>query len=147
MLTGDLSSLMYRILRDKLHLIYGINLFFDLDVSYMMSIFEVSCQFKNSKKLVRTFIKILEEFTLGKFDGELLKRSKERLTIMDMNNCRDSTEFLNTFYANQYMMTGNIDMTPDEYIKLINSVSKAKIIDISKRMFQFKEIVITCETK
>ncbi len=147
MLTGDTSSLLYRILREKLKLVYGIKLLFDMDKSYIISMFEVSCQFKNAKKLISALLSTLKQFVAGKFETQLLNRSKERLTIMDTNNCRDNTEFLNLFYANQFMMSGKIDITPDNYIKVVNNITKEKLIKVIKRLFQFNKLLITCETK
>jgi predicted Zn-dependent peptidase len=147
MLTGDTSSLLYRILREKLNLVYGIKLGFDMDRSYILSIFEVSCQFKNTKKLIRSLISTLRQFVAGDFESQLLKRSKERLTIMDMNNCRENTEFLNLFYANQFMMSGKIDISPDDYIKAVQKITKEKLTEVIKRLFQFDKMLITCETR
>lgn len=146
MLTGDTSSLLYRILREKMKLIYGIKLSFDMDKSYILSIFEVSCQFKNTDKMISALLHTLKQFTLGKFEPHLLKRSKERLTIMDTNNCRDNTEFLSTFYANQFMMSGKIDTSPDNYIDYVNKITKEKITEVIKRLFNPGEMIITCET-
>jgi len=147
MLTGDRSSLMYRILRDKLNLVYGIKLNYDMDKSYILSMFEVSCQFKNVKKLMSTFMETLRNFVSGKFDQELIKRSKERLLIMDMNSCKENTEFLNFFYANQFKMSGKINFTPDDYIKTVTNITKEKLIEVIRRLFQFDNMLITCETK
>jgi zinc protease len=147
MLTGDISSLLYRILRDKLGLIYGIKLYFDTDKSYILSTFEVTCQFNNEKLLITTLVNTLRDFVSGKFDSHLLKRSKERLSIMDMNNSRDNTEFLNLFYANQFIMSGKFDITPDKYMKIVNNTSKQKLTEVVKRMFQFDKMIIACETK
>jgi predicted Zn-dependent peptidase len=147
MLTGDVSSLLYRILRDKMKLIYGIKLYFDMDKSYILSMFEVSCQFKNEKKLINTLISTLKSFVSGKFDSELLSRSKERLTVIDMNTCRENTEFLNKFYADMYIMSEKIDMNPDQYIKFINRITKQELIQVAKRLFQFDKLLITCETR
>ncbi len=146
MLTGDTSSLLYRILREKLKLIYGIKLSYDMDKAYVISIFEVSCQLQNSKKLLTALLSTLKQFVAGKFEPSLLKRSKERLTILDTNNCRDNTEFLNLFYANQFMMSGKIDITPDDYIKTVNKITKEKLTSVVKRLFQLDKIIITCET-
>jgi zinc protease len=147
MLTGDTSSLLYLILRDKLNLVYGIKLMYDMNKSYILSMFEVSCQFQNSKKLISTLLDTLQDFIAGKFEEQLLKRSKERLTIMDMNNCKENTEFLNLFYANQFIMSGNIDISPENYIKTVNKITKKQLIDVVKRLFQFDKIIIICETK
>jgi len=146
MLTGDTSSLLYRLLREKLKLVYGIKLTFDMDKSYILSIFEVSCQFKNVKKLVNSLLTTLQQFVAGKFDSHLLKRSKERLTIMDSNNCRDNTEFLNLFYANQYMMSGKTEISPDDYINAVNKITKDDLLEVIKRLFKFENMIITCET-
>ena len=123
-LTGDLSSFLYRVLRDKMNLIYGIKLTFEMDKSYVLSMFEVSCQFENSKKLVNMLVKLLRKFVAGKFESQLLKRSKERITIIDMNTGHDNTEFLNTFYSNQFIMSGKVVYTPDEYINAVNKITK-----------------------
>lgn len=147
MLTGDISSLLYRVLRDKLNLVYGIKMMFDMDKSYVLSMFQVSCQFNNSKKLMNALLDTLKQFTMGKFDESLLRRSKERLTIMDMNKCKESTEFLNLFYANQFMLSGRTDITPDVYIKTIQKITKKQLIEVIKRLFQFDKMLITCETK
>lgn len=147
MLTGDTSSLLYRILRDKLQLVYGISLSFDMSNSYVLSIFEVSCQFENSKKLITNLFDTLKKFISGKFEEQLLKRSKERLTVMDMNVSKENTEFLSKFYANQYIMSNKYDITPDKWIYLINKINKKEIIKIIKRLFQFDKILITCETR
>ncbi len=147
MLTGDTSSLLYRILREKLKLVYGIKLLFDMNKSYVISMFEASCQFQNAKKLINALLSTLRQFVAGKFEPSLLKRSKERLTIMDTNNCRDNTEFLNLFYANQFMMSGKIDITPDDYIKTVNNVTKEQLTGVIKRLFQFDKLLITCETR
>lgn len=147
MLTGDISSLLYRILRDKMNLIYNIKLYYEMDKSYILSTFEVNCQFKNEKKLITNFIDTLKKFMSGNFDDKLIKRSKERLMIMDMNNSRDNTEYLNLFYANQYMMSGKFDMTPDDYIKFVNGITKENLLSVSKRIFQFSNMIIACETK
>jgi zinc protease len=147
MLTGDVSSLLYRILRDKLNLIYGIKMMYDMDKSYVLSMFEVSCQFSNTKKLVNALLDTLKQFVAGKFDDALLKRSKERLTIMDMNNCKENTEFLNVFYANQFMLSGRIDITPNDYIKAVNKITKKQLMGVIKRLFQFDKMLITCETR
>jgi predicted Zn-dependent peptidase len=147
MLTGDTSSLLYRILRDKLNLVYRIKLMFDMNKSYVLSIFEVSCQFVNSKKLVTALLDTLKTFVDGKFKEQLLKRSKERLRILDMNNCKENTEFLSLFYANQFMMSEKIDMTPETYIKEVNNITKKQLINVIKRLFQFDRMLIICETK
>jgi zinc protease len=147
MLTGDTSSLLYRILRDKLNLVYGIKLMYDMDKSYVLSMFEVSCQFKNSKKLINTLLSTLRDFAAGKFEEQILKRSKERLTIMDMNNCKENTEFLNLFYANQFIMSGKISIGPSNYIKAIQKITKKQLIGVVKKLFQFDKMLITCETR
>jgi predicted Zn-dependent peptidase len=147
MLTGDTSSLLYRILRDKLNLVYGIKLFFDMNSSYILSMFEVNCQFNNAKKLINTLLDTLKYFVAGKFDNSLLNRSKERLTIVDMNNCKDNTEYLSTFYANQYMMSKKVNITPDEYIKAVNKITKSQLLSVIRRLFQFDKMLVVCETK
>ena len=147
MLTGDLSSFLYLTLRDKMNLIYGIKLIFEINKSYVLSIFEVSCQFENAKKLINTLIKLLKQFVAGKYQSQLLNRSKERISIIDMNNCHDNTEFLNVFYANQFIMSNKIDIIPDDYIKIISKITKEKLSKIVKRLFKFDQMLIACETK
>jgi len=66
---------------------------------------------------------------------------------MDMNKCKESTEFLNLFYANQFMLSGRTDITPDVYIKTIQKITKKQLIEVIKRLFQFDKMLITCETK
>ena len=64
-----------------------------------------------------------------------------------MNNCHDNTEFLNVFYANQFIMSNKIDIIPDDYIKIISKITKEKLSKIVKRLFKFDQMLIACETK
>ena len=147
MLTGDMSSLLYRILRDDLNLIYGIKLDYDMNSSFIVSMFEVNCQIKNSQKLITALVSSLKKFVSGRFDGKLLSRSKERLTILDMTRSKENTEMISDFYANQFIMSGKYDVTQDAYMKFVSGISKDKLLGVAKRLFQFNKMVISCETK
>ena len=147
MLTGDVSSLLYRVLRDKLNLIYGIKLDYQTTSSYVLSNFEVTCQFENSKRLYTELMKLLRQFISGKFDDNLLSRSKERLTIMDTNACKENTEYIQTFYSNQYILTGSISMTPAQAIKKVRGISKSRLLEIARRIFNPRNLLVVCETK
>lgn len=146
-LTGDTSSLMYRVLRDKLNLIYSINLSYDINKSHILSIFEVNCQFENGDKLIYNFGKVIKNFVEGKYEQYLLKRSKERMSIVDMNICKDNTEYLSTFYGGQYNILDRIIMTPEIYMDKINKITKERLMPIIKRLFQTRKMVVVCETK
>ena len=147
MLIGDVSSLLYLVLRDKLGLIYNIKLNYQNTQSYILSTFEVSCTFENSKKLYSELIRLLKQFTSGKFHANLLTRSKERLIIVDTNSCKDNTEYLQNFYTNQYVLTGKTDVTPHKAIQKIKTVTKPKLLEIARRLFDFNTMLVVCETK
>jgi len=147
MLVGDVFSLLYKTLRDNLKLIYGIHLNFEITKDSILSTFNMTCQFQNSEKLYKKFIEILQNFIVGKYDDYLLERTKERLTIMDTNSCKENTEYLSSFYSNQYILTDSLSVTPDMAIRIIQKVSKKKIITLSKKLFDFQNIIVVCETK
>jgi len=145
-LLGDICSLLYTVLRDKLNLIYKISLDYIIYSTYILSTFNVDCQIINSKKLYVSLIKTLRNFVNGKFDNKLLNRSKERLNIMYINNGVSNTEDLNQFYSNQYMLTNKADLTMDQVHHKIQNVSKSKIVDIAKKLFNFDKTIVVCET-
>ena len=145
-LVGDISSLLYIELRDKLNLIYGISLKFDFDKNYIISRFSANCQFVNSQKLLINLVDTLNKFLAGKFNDNLIKRSKDRITIKYLNNCQENTEYASSYYAEQYILSGKTTFTPSMINKEIQSFSKNDLIKLSNKLFN-KDMIIVCETK
>lgn len=145
MLCGDLTSFLHKILRDKLNLIYGIKLTFDNNYCNIVSTFSVSCIEKNAKKLIENFINLMNIFIVGKYNDDLIKRTKYRLKMVKSETC-ENTNFLSNFYGNQYIMK---KLVPDKKIysfeetnNNIQNISKKDIVRISNRLFNFDTITI-----
>jgi predicted Zn-dependent peptidase len=145
-LIGDISSILFLHLRNKLNLIYGIQLYYEFGPGYIMSVFNVNCNFENTKKLIKEFFKIMENFKNGKFENKMLKRSKERIMMNDINRDLKNTEFINNFYCNQYVLTKNISNTPETCSDKIQNISKKYFVKLSNEIFN-DEYLIACETK
>lgn len=145
MLVGDVSSIMYKELRDKLHLVYGVKLYFEFMKTCIMSVFEASCQVQNSSKLHHHFFETMKMFLTSKFSDNIFKRSKERILLFYENENKENTSYLGNFYTTQYLNTENINLSPLDTIKKINKISKKDLIAIANKMF--KEYVIVCETR
>jgi hypothetical protein len=66
---------------------------------------------------------------------------------MDTNNCKDNTEYINTFYSNQYLLTGDISITPEMTLKKLKSVKKSTLLELISRLFDMNTMLVVCETK
>lgn len=145
-LIGDISSILYLYLRNKLNLIYGIQLNFEFGPGYILSVFNTNCNFENTQKLIREFFKVMGNFKNGKFEDKMLKRSKERIMMYDINRDLKNTEFINNFYCNQYVLTKNISNTPETCSKKIQNISKTHFLKLANEIFN-DEYLVACETK
>lgn len=144
-LIGDISSILFLSLRNKLNLIYGMQLYFEFGPGYILSVFNVNCNFENTEKLIQEFFKAIKNFKNGKFEDKMLKRSKERIMMCDINRDLKNTEYINNFYCNQYVLTGNISNTPEICSKKIQNISKNHFLKLSNEIFN-DEYLVACET-
>lgn len=145
LLVGDISSILLLELRDKLNLVYGIDLSFEFCSGFILTAFRISCDFKNSEKLLKEFFKCMENFKKGRFDKKMLDRSINRLEIIDVNNDKKNTEFLNNFYCNQYLLTGKVSNSPETCSRKIKTVSKDRILILVNQIFDDKDLVVVRE--
>lgn len=144
-LIGDISSILFLYLRSKLNLIYGIYLYFELSPGYILSTFTVSCNFENTEKLIEEFFKSMKKFKNGNFEDKMLRRSKERLAMVDINRDLKNTEFINNFYCNQYLLTGKISNTPSICSNKIQKINKKYFLEMANELFN-DNYIIACET-
>jgi hypothetical protein len=87
----------------------------------------------------------MENFKRGRFDKKMLDRSINRLEIIDVNNDKKNTEFLNNFYCNQYLLTGGVSNSPSTCSRKIKTVSKDRILNLVNRIFDDKDMVVVRE--
>ncbi len=146
LLVGDVASILLLELRDRLNLVYGIDLSFEFCEGFILSTFRITCDPKNSEKLIKEFFISIDNFKNGHFDKKMLDRSINRLEIVDINNDKKNTEFLNNFYCNQYLLTGKIINSPIMCSRKIKTVSKDIILILAGQIFNNNDLVVVKET-
>lgn len=145
-LVGSYTSLLFRVLRDKFKLIYDLKMSFDACEFYVITMITVSCLFENSEKLYKILMKEIRDFVSGKFDKTLIKSSKERLIISEKDSCKNSLDYLSKHYSEQVLFTGEFSNSPEKYYNMILNLKNDKIIRISKKLFNFKNVVVVQES-
>jgi predicted Zn-dependent peptidase len=151
-LVGDLSSYLYKILRDEMGLIYDISLSFDINYCTLLSEFNFSTNDSQSKLLLETFLTLMKDFTEGKFKDYQMNRVRDRLKMQDMETSKN-TGYLAKLYGYQLIFDENFEnepkrlLGPSDIMKKIKNVSKRDIVKISKKIFNPKAIVIVYQSK
>ena len=146
-LVGDMSSYLYHILRDKMNLIYEIDLSFETNYCNIAPIFEFSCNDKNAELLLTTFVKLMKKFLKSDYDDFQFNRAKERLLLKKYETCQN-TNFLGTFYGSQVIYgRKNKIITPDSLMNKIDEISKEKLTKISRKFFEIDTMVIVYQAR
>jgi len=144
-LVDGLESILMHHLRTKLDLIYNISVDIDTDITGTIVSISVSTADKKVKKVIGELLFKLKQFTEQKFSSKLLNGTKNKYLIRRENTCKN-VRFLSDFYgeqyANQITRVNKKIYSYDDIYNKIKDVTKAKISEIAKKLFNFKTFKI-----
>jgi predicted Zn-dependent peptidase len=150
-IAGDLTSLLLKILREKLKLVYGISCSFMTNMCGTVVFLSVSTLDKNIKKVLEIVFKICKKYSNKLISNNKLLQLKRKMKMSIYELNLNSVEAVRNFYASQYLYQLNDKnrkiITLNEKIKKINSLTKGKIKDLIKRIFDTKNCLIVYQGK
>jgi predicted Zn-dependent peptidase len=149
-LGGPMSSLLMRILRLKLKLIYGLSL--DIETFFCGTIFtyEMSTEDKNIKTTIVKTMQIIKRALHTNIDERLIENIKNKHLLRVYEACSGPAD-LSSFYAIQYMnqlYQPHIHLfTPSDIKKAIRGVTADQIRELLVQLFHFSTCIIGYQGK
>jgi len=148
---GDLTSLLVRILREKLKLVYGVSCSSNTNMCGTIVYISVSTLDKNVKKVVEKIFEICKQYSKKLISSNKLLQAKRRYKMGVYQKNLNSVDAVSNFYAPQFLYQLNDKnvkiYTLKEQIKKINGLTKERVRSIIKRIFNTKNCLIAYQSR
>jgi predicted Zn-dependent peptidase len=145
-LTGDLTSYLYNILRVELGLIYEISLNFEITFDGILSMFSFSTENNKAYLLINKFLEMMKLFLEGNFSDALFQKTKDRMILFGEESCKN-TDYYCSYYASEFIYEVSEKVPPPmKYIENNNTISKSEFITLSKKLIDFNKYLIIYES-
>lgn len=150
MFTSGINSILMSYLRQKLNLIYYINLSYFKVQNLFLSIFEFSTDY-DTDEVIESFFHCINSYRKIKNIKEIIKGAKEKIILdYNENNTKYKTSFIENFYSSQ-ILNGCSNpkkiIYKKDIIKLINQITNEEIYEIINYLFNKNSIVVCKQLK
>lgn len=150
-LSGGLTSLLLRELREKLNLVYGISCLPITNMCGTVVYISVSTLDKNIKKVIEKIFEICKLYSKKLISSNKLLQVKRKYKMGIYQTNLNSVNGVRDFYAGQFLYQLNKKnrkvVTLNEKIKKVNSLTKEKTRRIIKKIFDTKNCLIVYQGK
>tara|TARA_B100000795_G_scaffold269719_1_gene260062 strand:- start:6240 stop:7613 length:1374 start_codon:yes stop_codon:yes gene_type:complete len=148
---GDLTSLLVRILRGKLKLVYGVSCSSTTNMCGTIVYISVSTLDKNVKEVAEKIFEICKQYSKKLISSNKLLHAKRKYKMGVYQKNLNSVDAVSNFYAPQFLFQLNDKnvkiYTLKEQIKKINGLTKEKVRSIIKRIFNTKNCLIAYQSR
>lgn len=140
LLCGDMSSIMYKKLRNELHLVYSIQLTYERINNILVSNFDFSCSDDKVNTVLEHFFDILYSIESIKELDKLIEIAKEKIYIELVEHCKN-LDFLSYYYGQLFTFNDN-KIEHHKIPSMIKNVSTDKIIKVLNHIINKKTMFV-----
>jgi len=148
---GDLNSLLLRILREKLQLVYGISCFVHTVMCGSVVYIQTSTLDKNVEQVIHTIFEICALYSHKLITNNKLLHIRRQFKTNVYQQNLSSVNAVRDFYAVQFLYQLNAKhleiYTLGDKIKKLNSLTKQKVSKLIRTMFNPDECLVVYQGK
>ena len=150
-INSSVTSILFDELREKLKLIYGINIESYTTLYGTYFIIELSCKNKDIELVITTTINVLKNLSNGKFSSDYMNYVKKRYLTEYYETCKNN-EFLSSFYGEQYLnqlfnIEDTLILSPKQVLDEIKKLDKLNLVVFIKKLINFANLKIAYQGK